>query len=195
MTSALGFWASSKANATGFTSIATVTAAGGETSFTFSSIPQTFTDLQIRWIQRNTDANNPSGSTALIFNNDSAANYAAHGLVANQTTVSAYGTSSNSPSYLVTGWTTNAVSGSTTPANVFAAGIIDISDYTSTTKNKTGRAINVWDQNSASASLGVIDVHSAVWLSTAAITSIKITPSASFAAGTTFALYGIKGFA
>jgi hypothetical protein len=190
----IGTLASSVQKITGsFESIATFTATGGEANFTFSSIPQTYSSLQIRWIERNTDANNPSGATALIFNNDTGSNYNFHGIVANQSTVTAYGSASNSPSYLVTGWTTNAMSGSTTPANVFAVGIIDIIDYTSTTKFKTGRSINGWEQNSLDANLGVLDIHSALWRSTSAITSIKVTPYGPFAAGSVFSLYGIKG--
>ena len=175
--------------ATGFTSIATVTAAGGETSLTFSSIPATYTDLHIRGIARDTGAVHFAMMT-MQMNADSGSNYAYHTLEANQTTVAATGNATQtSIGKLVS-------AGASSLASAFSNIVIDISDYTSTSKNKTIRAISSMDENSATASQGYIDITSGVWLSTSAITSIKILAgSTAFAAGTTFALYGIKGFA
>ena len=62
--------------------IAYVTAAGGETTLTFSSIPQTYASLQIRGIAKNQSTSSTTGIALLSMqlNNDTATNYATHGL-------------------------------------------------------------------------------------------------------------------
>jgi hypothetical protein len=79
-----------------------------------------------------------------------------------------------------------------TPAtNVFGAGVTDILDYTNTSKNTTVRALGGADANGS----GSIDLTSAAWLNTNAVTSITLTTNngSTFTAGSSFALYGIKG--
>ena len=68
--------------------------------------------------------------------------------------------------------------------------IIDIIDYASTTKNKTVRAFFGLDLNGS----GSVTLGSGLWMNTNAITDININAAADpMAAGSTFALYGIKG--
>jgi len=68
--------------------------------------------------------------------------------------------------------------------------ILDIIDYTSTSKYKTLRMVSGGDVNGTG---GVVSLDSALWLSTSAITSLTIKADyTAFASGTTFALYGIK---
>jgi hypothetical protein len=72
----LGIWASAQqiANSTSYFSIATTTVgAGGTSTVTFSSIPSTYTHLQIRYIARGSTTN-PEGFI-LTFNNDSSGSY------------------------------------------------------------------------------------------------------------------------
>lgn len=193
MAISLGVLASTKSSnlSTGFSSIATVTAAGGETSLTFSSIPQTYTDLQIRGISKDTNtALNSANGVAFQFNADTGANYAYHLLISNGSAVSASGSASQTSIVLDAG----SVYSNAAETNMFGVNIIDISDYTSATKNKTLRAVSGGDTNAANTNIH-LDVASGVWLSTSAITSIKIIPNNTFAAGTTFALYGIKAAA
>lgn len=171
-----------------FESIATVTAAGGETSFTFSSIPSTYKHLQIRGLARNTSATAGTAGSTIRFNGDTAANYSAHALTGNGTSASAIGFGSQTRIFL----TSNEVRGSSI-SDTFGACIIDVIDYASTTKNKTVRAFDGGDINSASPS-GAVTLDSGLWMSTSAVTSLTITVGATgFAAGTVFALYGIKG--
>ena len=162
-----------------YESIATVTAAGGESSLTFSSIPGTYKSLQIRVIGRLS----AESTTYVRLNSDTGANYARHWLRGNGTSASATGLGSDNY-----GWGFR-LSTSSDAASIFGAGILDIHDYASTTKNKTIRGFTGYDANGS----GDIVLLSSVWLSTSAVTSVTILPfSATFAAGSTFALYGIN---
>jgi hypothetical protein len=167
-----------------YESIATTTVGGGgSASITFSSIPSTYTHLQIRAISRQTS----TGVNAYLqFNSDtSSANYTQHQLAGNGSTVSASATTTGtlSGAYLFYG------ASSSQGANVFGAAVIDILDYANTNKYKTGRSLSGYDNNGS----GVLNLTSALWLSTSAISSITVLPqSANFAQYTQFALYGIK---
>ena len=188
MTPILGIMASSisgsKAVTTAYESIATYTAAGGETSFTFSSIPQTYSSLQVRCMLRR----NASTAANMGFrpNNDtSTANYTKHSLIGNGTSVSASGSASGSYSYAI-----NSVTVPGTTSGAYSAQIWDILDYASTTKNKTFRTFSGYDANGS----GEVGLNSNVWLSTSAITSLVVYFGGdAVSANSTFALYGIKG--
>lgn len=176
------------ASTNSFESIATYTAAGGETAFTFSSIPSTFKSLQIRAIARNTP--NVAGVTGyrLTFNGDTATNYASHYLQGDGTSATAVGAASATRITIQGG----EVRGATTHPTIYGGSIIDIVDYASTTKTKTVKYFAGGDVNGVST--GIVAIGSGLWNSTAAVTSLTITVgSTSFAASTTFALYGIKG--
>jgi len=176
------------ANPASFESIATVTAVGGETSLSFTSIPSTYKSLQIRSIVRSSRALNTIGGCTIYFNSDTASNYASHTLSGNGATVTVPG-NSGYPGLGGSGWLSLPF-GNTT-ANTFGAQIMDIHNYASTTQNKTVRAFTGADTNSTT---GVVALVSGLWASTSAITSITFDSSGNpYAAGTTFALYGIKG--
>lgn len=175
MSPILGIWASEQqaAFAVGdYESIATTTVgAGGSSTITFSSIPQTYTHLQLRCIQN-------SGGDRLQFNSDTAANYTRHYLLGNGTAASAGAT---------TGATYSSVGDYTNASSTFAGTIIDILDYTNTNKFKTIRSLTGFDTNTQ----GEIFSQSGLWRSTAAISTITITGGTA-AQYSSFALYGIK---
>ena len=75
-------------------------------------------------------------------------------------------------------------------ANIYGASITDIIDYASTTKRKTMKTSFGSQINNSETKVGLITNY---WPSTSAITRIDITSTTTFAVGTTFALYGIKG--
>lgn len=78
----------------------------------------------------------------------------------------------------------------TANSNLFAAGIIDIVDYASTTKNKTIRTLGGFDANGA----GRIYLSSGLYALTTAVSSLTFYfDGDDLRAGSTFALYGIKG--
>lgn len=165
-----------------FESIATVTAAGGETSLSFTSIPSTYKSLQIRGIGRDTAA---SSNMRVQFNSDTGANYTYHWLTGDGSAASATG--STGSNFMIIA----SYPGSAATANIFTTTLIDIVDYASTTKNKTLRALSGCDSNATGVSQ--IRLMSGGWFNTSAITSIQILIPVSAVAGTTFALYGIKG--
>lgn len=178
-----------------YESIATYTPSGSTGTVTFSSIPQTYTHLQLRIQARGTSG---SGgyytSVAVTLNGDTTAgNYYWHYVGGNG--ASTIGSSGS-------GYSTNSlinIPNALNTASVFAGGIIDIYDYTSTTKNKTLRSINGAELNNTSGFpySGAIFLSSMLWKKTPeAITSITFTAdstySTNFAAGSSFALYGVK---
>jgi hypothetical protein len=167
------------------------TATGGETSFTFNSIPQTYKSLQLRVLYRDTYTGGAQTCDMLMqFNGDTtSANYTLHYLRGNGNAAFASGGTSNGSIQM----TFFGVSASST-ASVYGVGIADIQDYASTTKNKTVRGFGGGDNNGVGTTSYRLGLSSGLWLSTSAITSIKVMPSiTAFAAGTTFALYGMVG--
>jgi hypothetical protein len=167
-----------------YDSIATTTVgAGGAATVTFSSIPSTYTHLQIRGILRHTP-DSPSYGLASYFNGDTGSNYSFHTLQGDG--ASATGIAATSQIVIVN----SQMPGSGATANAFGAVVIDVLDYANTNKFKTSRSLGGWDGNGS----GYINLYSGNWRNTAAVTSISLTPfNDSFAQYTQFALYGIKG--
>jgi hypothetical protein len=187
----LGVTASSVLKVTSsYESIATITAAGGETSLSFTSIPGTYVSLQIRGIAKDsyTSGTGEATDTTLTFNSDTSANYRYHQLRGNGTAAAALapGSATSNMAAVIT-----EIYGTAT--NMFGVSIVDIHDYASTTKYKTVRGFSGGDLNSGTTTSN-LRLGSGLWMSTSAITSIQIQAAVSgFAAGSTFALYGIKG--
>lgn len=189
MTPILGIWASQNYPrvTTSFESIATVSVgSGGAADITFSSIPGTYTHLQIRGIARSNESGNSADSLRMIFNSDTNANYSRHRLYGYDSVVYA-GAGANTTYIQCLDY---PYSGAT--ANAFGAGIIDILDYANTNKYKTIRSLAGDEMNAAVSS--ALSFYSGSWRNTSAISTIKITTgSGSFAQYSHFALYGIKG--
>jgi len=161
-----------------FESIATATPNGVGT-VTFSSIPQTYSSLQIRF----SILNNQNGNAFELRLNNTTTNYAYHYLNGNGSTAAAGG--STSQSSIAIG--DLAAGTSTTQPMV---GIVDIHDYASTTKNKTIRNFGGIDLNGS----GGVDLISGLFISTAAVTRLDIfVGGGTYSAGSTVSLYGIKG--
>ena len=165
------------ASTTAYESIATTTVgAGGSTSISFSSIPGTYTHLQLRFISK-------SGGGAQFdiktnFNSDTASNYSWHYVGGNGTSAAASAQTSIGFIY-----------STATLTSQFGAYVMDILDYANTNKYKTTRELSGLDVNGGG---GAINLMSGNWRSTAAISSIQIT-GGTFAQYSSFALYGIKG--
>jgi hypothetical protein len=153
--------------------IATNTLSSTTSSITFSSIPQTYTDLVIV----NRAINTTQQSERLQFNSDTGNNYSVTYLLGTgSSAISGRGTSTN---YIDLNYT------DTTPAT----GIAHINNYSNSTTNKT--VLTRW--NGTGSSDPYVAAYVGVWRNTAAINSITIFVSAStMAVGSTFTLYGIK---
>jgi len=151
----------------------------GAADVTFSSIPSTYTHLQVRFM------NFGQSSTAQYFrlNGDTGSNYARHLLVGSGSAAAAYAGSSQTSLWPISGINTSSFP---------AVGIIDILDYKNTNKYKTTRTLGGIDNNGGSGNNGV-EFSSGLWMNTNAVTSITFFPlSGNFTQYSQFALYGIK---
>lgn len=171
-----------------YESIATVTVgSGGATSIDFTSIPSTYTHLQLRLIGRDNRASSEFTVLYLNFNGDkTSGNYWQHALYGNGATVTSNGSGSGA-SQIPFGLDT----ASTATTNVFGTVILDILDYKDTNKYKTIKSLFGYDNNGS----GRVGLYSGVWNSKSAITNFSITAAVNptFIANSSFALYGIKG--
>jgi hypothetical protein len=160
--------------------ISTAFGTGSSGVITFSSIPQTYKHLQIRYTAKNTS----TASTMLVrFNGDTTSNYGSHSLRSDGSAMSFTSSITATSISLFDG-----MSQSTT-GNSFSGGIIDIIDYTSASKNKTLKSI--YGSQITPSSLGI---NSGFLNNTSALTSLTITASsANFTSDSRFSLYGIKG--
>jgi hypothetical protein len=168
-----------------YESIATVTVgSGGAANVEFTSIPATYTHLQIRLIARSLENNSGLDTPFLRFNSDTGSNYAVHRLNGSGSAAGAQAQSSIS-----------RISAGFVPllndlASVFGVIIYDVLDYTNTNKYKTVRILTGADLNGS----GYVGFQSGLWQNTNAITTITMLPSGgNWAQYSQFALYGIKG--
>jgi len=173
-----------------YQSIATTTVSSPVATVTFSSIPATFTHLQLRVVSKTTDTAVGEDSTNLYFNADTTyTNYRSHWIRGNGTSISA-STIQASGYNIYAGIIPTSGSGQT---GYFGASVIDILDYTNTNKFKTVRTFN--GDNMMNVSYNFIGFYTSLWKSTAAITDITFTVpgGTNYAQYSKFALYGIKG--
>jgi hypothetical protein len=155
-----------------------VAGTGSSGTITFSSIPQNYKHLQVRFNVLNSST---TGFLRYQLNGDTGANYAIHRLDADGSAVAAAG---------ATGIAYGQLSLGSPDANNPYVGIIDIHDYASTTKYKTNRTFWGRDTNGA----GNLALASSLWLNTAAVNSITIFWSSNnFTTSSTIALYGMVG--
>jgi len=158
--------------------IQTVTVgSGGASSISFTSIPQTYTDLVLKISSRGTNS-----GTAVAYEisfNGNTSNFSSIILGGNGSSVFSY---SNQPRRI--GLTSAA--GAT--ASTFANGEIYIPNYAGS-NNKSYSADAVSENNATSAEIAMF---AGLWSNTAAITSVTLTPQFdNFAQYSTATLYGV----
>lgn len=157
-----------------YTPIATTTFGSAASSYTFSSIPSTYTDLQIVIYVPTNSINN---DLYMQVNSDTATNYSATWLSGNGTAASSSRNTSTNGARI-----TALSSPQTTTPNT---SIVQLMNYSNATTYKTF-------MNRGSNSATGIDAFICLWRSTSAINTIKIYPaSGNMAIGTTMTLYGI----
>jgi hypothetical protein len=171
-----------------YESIATVTVgSGGASNIEFSSIPSTYTHLQIRCSAEGADASGPGPmSIDVVVNSDTGANYDRHRLYGDGSSAAADASISQTDMF------GGLLNYSASVNNIYGASVIDILDYANTNKYKTLRSLSGYDANGS----GYVMFLSGLWRSTSAITNIKIYPdnrSYTLRQYSSFALYGIKG--
>jgi hypothetical protein len=155
--------------------IVSTTLTSTQTTVTFSSIPQTFTDLVL---VMNLKTVNDGGYNYYNFNGDTATNYSSTRLDTDGT--SAISGRSTNENILYQSHYAN-----TDNLNFNTTIIMNLMNYSNTSTYKTTitKAIN---------STKGIDQVVGLWRSTAAISTILISQSQTMTAGCTFTLYGIK---
>ena len=158
-----------------YTPIASITLGAAAASVTFSSIPQTYTDLVL--VQ--TSTNTGSGGTAGVeiqFNGDTGTNYSCTEILGNGSSASSTRLSSS----------TFINAGASSSANQTNS-IYHIMNYANATTNKT----LLCRANDPGSFLRLVV---GLWRNTSAVSSIRVYhPTNIFAAGATFNLYGILG--
>ena len=167
------------------------------TNFTFNSIPQNFTHLQLRVsFMVNTSSSNDYGLALYVNNDGSSTNNSDHELFGDGSTTYSRGLTNVNLNSLpgVLFPYSNLVGGSSiNPSSMQSnrvVAIIDILDYTNTNKNKTIKILGGWDNNGT----GAVFLNSKLWNNTAAITMIGgyCDNGPNFTVGTRFDLYGIS---
>jgi len=171
------------ASTNSYESIATVTVgSGGQSTVTFSSIPSTYKHLQVRGLLR---TNRGLAYDSVNITANSITSYSTHQLAGDGSSASSQGASSAQTSI---GY--NNIAGNGATSGVFSGIVLDLFDYSLTTKNKTFRYLTGYDNNGS----GYINLASGASLVTDAITSLTFAPqnSSLFQQFSTLGLYGIK---
>ena len=154
-----------------YTPIATTTLASATSTYTFSSIPSTYTDLVLIY------SGSGSGATDLYiqFNGDTATNYSRTYILGNGTTATSARQSTNAA--ILTAYQTTGIQNAK----------INVMNYSNTTTYKTTVAIEAMSTVGVAAVVGL-------WRNTAAISSLLIGPTGgqTMSSGTTLTLYGIQ---
>jgi hypothetical protein len=168
----------------GMFALATVSLISNQTSIAFSGIPSNYNHLQLRIFARMNRADT-ADNIAIRLNNDTGSNYSWHELRGDGSGGGSTGGGNQSYMYV------NDIAANSAAANVYGSAIIDIVDYSSTSKFKTIRALSGRDNNSD----GGIAFQSGNWRNSAdAVSTITLTGryGSGFLSGAHVALYGIK---
>ena len=159
------------AGVSAYVPLANITLSASQSAVVFSSMLQSYRDLVL---VANTTATAGSQSIYVIISGDFGANY---------NYVTMVGNGSSASSSAINNSTAITESGFTNSSNNF---IINVMDYSATDKHKP---LLIRGNNAAQET----NAMAARWASTSAVTSIQLTASANqFAAGSTFALYGVS---
>lgn len=162
--------------------ISTQTLGSDTATVTFSSIPQTYTDLILVSQTRSTRAGNAGDSGRIRFNSDTGTNYST-------TTLEGNGSVAESTRFSTQSFILVRIPAATATASVLSPSIAQIMNYSNATTYKTA----LIRLTSVSESVGL---NAGLWRNTAAITSIDFSASSgNLVSGSTFVLYGIKAAA
>ena len=159
-------------------------------NITFSSLNTLaagYKHLQIRVLSRDTRAISGTNNVLMRFNSDTGSNYRQiHVMKGDGSNGSTYAEAQSSSIIPFASPSANDTADAFTPA------VIDLLDAFSSNKYTTSRTFR--GTNVAAAYATQVVLASGLWMNTAALTEISFEPiSASFAAKTMIALYGVKG--
>lgn len=160
--------------------IETLSSSGSTSTFSFTSVPSTYTDIVI--VSSLRSSYSITEHDTLIRVNGSASN------IYSRTYILGNGSSASSArSTNLTGFYAGQVQGATSTAGVFSTQIVHLMNYASTTTNKTFIARNNTPTANTSSTVGL-------WRSTDAINQIDIlnADGSNWVSGSTATIYGIK---
>jgi|688.fasta_scaffold669914_1 hypothetical protein len=167
-----------------YTLISSNVLASSAVSVTFSAIPSTYTDLEIRISARSNDAQT-YGRITMRFNGSEVANYSRTRLFGYSTTATSSRDADDN------GITQDFVNGNSATANTFGSMQIYIPSYTSS-NYKPVSSFGVSESNATTEIYRA--VTAGLWRDTSAITSILLRDNsgANWLSGSSFYLYGIS---
>lgn len=172
-----------------FEQIATAFGTGSSGTITFSSIPNTYRHLQVRFTAR-MDGNSSAPRQINVRYNGQASTYNGYMLRSD---------GNNAPSGV--DFSEGVICYApvlTATADSFVAGVFDLYDYNSANKNATSRTIagyhNGGSAAGAIATVNMLSLGNVVRTSTTAITQLEFVAGfGNFVAASRFSLYGIRG--
>jgi hypothetical protein len=175
-------------------SLASFTAVSGNTTVTFSSIPQTYRFLHIRI------SGSTNGGAVNTFNQDTnsiwmnadtnSANYNGNQIYSYANSTPAGGYSGTNGDGLFFG-VNNSINGTQPVALSFNVTEVDIYDYAMTNKNKSA-FVRQYAVGFTTAAQGFVSLRNSLWRSNSAVSSIRVDLAAGWATGTTIDLYGVE---
>ena len=172
-----------------YTAISTVTVgSGGAANIEFTSIPQTYTDLEIKLSARCNATNGGYQLRLNIYFNNSTSGYSERWLQSEGNNAMGSGTS-----YFNVGGT-NGLGGTIVPSDWTASTFGNTAMYIPNYAGSNNKYWSVDSSNENNGTFASLMLAGLLWSNTAAITSIKFSvyPSANFVQYSTATLYGIK---
>jgi hypothetical protein len=160
-----------------YTPIATTTLSSAASTFTFSSIPNIYTDLIVVVSPQQVSG---ADNMRIQFNGDTGSNY--------NTLLIRSGSTGQDAISNFSGTSIITDSFSYPPVTNFGAKIFQIQGYSDTNVQKS-----VIIRSNSQNGFGGVEFGSGLWNSTSTINSIRMFCTLNYSVGTTFSLYGIKG--
>lgn len=161
-----------------FEKIASITVgSGGSANATFSSIPQTYTDLKLVANGRVSQSANQT-NPGIAFNGSTST--FTYGFISGTGTGYGYSSGSSNP--------INDVNAANSTSNLFTNFDIYIPNYA----NSSNKPFIINSAQENNASNAYVELWGMLWSTGAAITSISLTSGSTWVEGSTFHLYGIK---
>jgi hypothetical protein len=162
--------------------ITSQTLASTASSVTLSAIPQTYTDLILVISGRDASNGGTSANPGIKFNNDAGSNMSQRRLYGDGGGASSTTSTAQNAIY---DW---FVSGSTATANTFGNATIYIPNYA----GATAKSFSMDAVSEHNATTAYQEILAGLWNQTAAITTINLLASNTWAIGSSFTLYGIS---
>lgn len=169
-----------------FTLISSSTVSSSTNSVTFSSIPNTYTDLSVRFSLRSDYGSN--GHEGNFTFNSITSGYGQKLFVGDGSAVNSYGPQTSEPAAT---WGI-VINGASSTSNTFCNGEVYFPNYSSTSVGKSWSTTAVTENNATSALTWMVAGRHTTTSAISSITFYAWQNFINFVSGSTFYLYGIK---